>query len=147
MPNNNDTPNTPAPQRPTIPLATRIISLGCGALVAGILAFVAHQAGNTSVAKGIVQGASAVIILAAVLWALGRRGGTLSRITSGDADERENRILAAAGNDSAFVMLIAGVTGVIGGLYGWSGITVGGMILWAGLLTLVASFFIRLRRG
>lgn len=130
-----------------VPVAVRIVSLLCAALAAGVLAFVAHLAGNASMAKGIVVGAGATIVIAIALWALGRRAGAPGRIASGIADERESRILTAAGSDAAFVMLIAGVVGTIGSLYGWHGALVGAIVMWSGLLTLITSFFIRLRRS
>lgn len=130
-----------------VPVAVRIVSLLFAGLAAGVLAFIAHLAGNDSMAKGIVMGAGATIVIAIVLWALGRRAGAPGRIATGQADERESRILTEAGSDAAFVMLIAGVVGTIGSLYDWHGAVVGAIVLWSGLLTVVVSFFVRLRRS
>ena len=128
-------------------LAVRIISLVAGLTAAGIIAWVMYAAGNESSAKGILVGAGAVVLVAIGLWVRGSRGGAAARLASGEGDERERLVMTQAASDSFFVMLGAGVLGMVGAAFGWTAIAVAGIILWAGLIAIAVSFAIRIRRG
>jgi hypothetical protein len=127
-------------------LAVRAAALATGVTVAGILAWILYAAGKESTAKGVIIGASAVVLAAVILWARGTRGGAAARLASGEGDERERMVMTQAAADGALVMFIAGVVGTIGALFGWSAVAVAGSILWTGLIAIAASFAIRIRR-
>jgi hypothetical protein len=127
-------------------LAIRVTALATGVTAAGALAWILYATGNESTAKGVIIGAGAVVLAAVVLWARGTRGGAAARLASGEGDERERMVMTQAAADGAFVMLIAGVVGTVGALFGWSAVAVAGSILWAGLISIAVSFAIRIRR-
>lgn len=128
-------------------LVIRLIPLVAGLTVAGVLAWIVYAAGNTSMAKGIVIGASATLALAVVLWVRGSRGGTAARLASGEGDERDRHIMTLAAADGAFVMLVAGVVGLVGAVFGWPAVAALAVVIWAGLLAIAISFAVRTRRG
>lgn len=132
--------------KPTSLLA-KITGLVAGAAALTIIAIIASAAGRESFARGAVIGGTVTLLAIAVLWVRGPRGGTAAHIVSGVADERERRMSRDATADAAGAMLVAGVAGAIWALFDAPAIAVAAIVLWAGLLTFLASLAIRSRRG
>lgn len=133
----------------TKPIATtaKAIGLVTGAAAASGLAAIAYATGYDSLGKGMIQGASAALGVILILWLVGPRIGLAGRVASGQADERDDRIVTSSFADSAFGMGIAAVGSMIGSFYGLPGWGAAGIVLWAGLLTFLVSTVARSRRS
>ncbi len=118
-----------------------------GAATASILAAIAYATGFDSLGRGMIQGASFALGVMLILWVAGPRLGLAGRVATGHFDERDDRILTSAFADSAFGMGIAAVGSMIGSFYGLPGWGAAGIVLWAGLLTFLASTVVRARRN
>jgi hypothetical protein len=116
-----------------------------GLVAATALALVAWNAGNGSVAKGIVVGASLTLVCAVVLWVVGPRAGLAGRLANAKADERDDRIMTRALADAALAMGVAACAGVVWAMYGAEAIAIAGVVLWSGLVTLLISATVRSR--
>lgn len=112
-----------------------------------VIAIVAHAAGHDDFARGAVIGGAITLVAVVILWIRGARGGAAARLASGVADERERRLFRDAGADAAIAMFAAAIGGSIWALFDAPAIAVAGIVLWAGLITFVASAVVRARRG
>ena len=125
----------------------KLLGIISGAAALTIVAIVASAAGHDGFARGAVVGGVAMLILMAVLWARGTRGGAAARIASGVADEREQRLFRDASADAGLAMFVAATGGAIWALFDAPAIAVAGIVLWTGLITFATSFAVRTRRG
>lgn len=133
----------------TKPLTTtaKVAGLLGGAAAISLLAWFAIANDNDSFAKGVVIGGGLTLIAFVVLWSRIARSTTAARMATGQADERERRILREAAADAAGAMFAAGVACAMWALFEPPAIAIAGTVLWTGLIAWGASVVIRSRRG
>lgn len=125
----------------------KVAGLLGGAAAITLLAWFAIAQDNFSFAKGVVVGGGLTLIAFVVLWSRAARGTTAARMATGQADERERRILREAAADAGAAMFAAGVACAIWALFEPPAIAIAGTVLWTGLLAWGASVIVRSRRG
>ncbi|WP_084077701.1 hypothetical protein [Demequina sp. NBRC 110057] len=132
--------------RPT-PLIAKIASATAAIAAVTAIAVVSYATGHDSIGKGAIQGGAVTLALILVLWTVNPRRGLASRTANGLADERDNRILTHAFAHSACAMGGAAIACLVASFYGLPAAGVAGIVVWAGLLTFLASAAIQARRG
>jgi len=130
----------------TVVIVRSVSILAACAAVTGF-AVITHVTGHDDMGRGAIVGGASTLLAIVLLWIFGVRAGTAGRIVSGEADERDRLNATNALADAAKGMAIAALGGTIAALYGLAGPLVGGLILWAGLLTGAISLVIRTRRA
>ncbi len=129
------------------PLIIKVAAFAAGAAAVTAIAVVSYATGNDSIGKGAIQGGAATLAVILALWAVNPRRGLASRTAHGIADERDDRILTRAFAHSSLAMGGAAASTLIASFYGLPAAGVAGVVLWAGLLTFLASVAIQARRG
>jgi hypothetical protein len=124
-----------------------IVGLVAGVATVTALVAVAHAMGNDSFAKGMAIGGGFTILALGFLFWRGARGGAPARIASGNADEREQRILRDAFADAGIAMFVAGVAMTFATLWDVEAEAVGAIILGTGILTFLITVGVRARRS
>ena len=125
----------------------KIFGIVCGAAAITLVAIGASAAGRDDFAKGAVIGGAAMLIVMAVLFARGARGGAAARVANGVADERESRILRDAASNAAVAMFATAMGGAVWAMFDAPAIGLLAIVMWAGLITFTVSFALRVRKG
>ena len=134
----------------TANLSTRIAAgAASGGLACTALVWIANQAGNDSLAKGIATGGSIGITAVVVLLLLSRRSQAPAeaRMVAGRGDERERRIgLQALALAAVAMYLIAVVCTMVGAFIEVSMEAALASVMIGGLVVAVASYAVGVRK-
>jgi hypothetical protein len=110
------------------------------------LAWYARAHGHSDFAAGVISGGVFAIALALASGFTGRRGPALMRLVGGVADERERTLWQRASAHGMIAMFVPACIFAVF-LPDASALVATGIILWAGLLTITASFTVQARRA
>lgn len=124
----------------------RLVGALAGLAVITAIAWYARAHGHSDFAAGVISGGVFAIALALSSGFIGRRGPALMRVLGGVADERERALWHRASAHGVIAMFVPACAFAVF-LPDASALVASGIILWAGLLTITASFIVQARRA